>query len=108
MSFSMNRRDFVKGAAGAAVAATLATPNALGANQRIRAAFIGVGNRGGQLIEAARVHAHLDIVAVCDVDRAMTAEWAAKLDDRVDRYDDFRKIMDRPDIDVVFIATPEH
>lgn len=108
MSLRMDRRSFVKCAAGAAVAATLATPKALGANERVRAAFIGVGNRGGQLIAAAQVNSHLEVVALCDVDRAMTAEWAAKLGGHVDQYGDFRSILDRNDIDVVFIATPEH
>lgn len=108
MQVRMDRRDFVKRAAGAAVLASMAPPRAFGASDRIRGAFIGVANRGGQLIEAARVHENLDIVAVCDVDSVKTEEWAVKLGGQVEKYGDIRRILERNDIDAVFIATPDH
>jgi len=107
MSNELSRRTFVKAsAAGAAAALSLAAPRAVGANERIRAAFIGVANRGGQLIEAAQPHADLEIAAVCDVHAPTRARWAEKLG--VPAYNDFREILDRKDIDAIFIATPDH
>ncbi len=107
----ISRRDFgvYSMATGlTALSAGLASPRAHGANGRIRAAFIGVANRGGQLIEAAQAHPQLDIVAICDVHRAKTEEWAAKLGGNVAQYGDFRRLLERSDIDAVFIATPDH
>lgn len=106
MSPDLNRRDFVKASAAAGIAA-LASPRALGANEKLRAGFIGVANRGSQLIEGTLPHAaDCEIVAVCDVHKASRDKWAAKLN--ATAHNDFREILDRKDIDVVFIATPDH
>lgn len=108
MHSDVSRRTFVK-AGVAAAAAGLAAPRAHGANGRIRAGFIGVGNRGGQLIEAALPHKdRLDIVAVCDVYEPFCAKWADQLEGDVAQYTDFRELLERDDVDAVFIATPDH
>lgn len=104
MTPDLNRRDFVK--ASAVGLATLAAPRALGANERLRAGFIGVANRGSQLIKAAQPHSDCEIVAVCDVHTPTRDKWAAELG--ATAYGDFREILDRKDIDVVFVATPDH
>ncbi len=110
MSSPLTRRAFVKTTAvtAAGVAAQLGTARAHGANERIRAGFIGVANRGGQLIKAALEHDNIDIVAVCDVFKPKMAEWAAQLEGDVAQYPDFRQMLEREDIDAVFIATPDH
>lgn len=105
MTPDLNRRDFVKTSAAAGLTALSAT-RAHGANERIRAAFIGVANRGGQLIEGTLPHADCEIVAVCDVDQTVRDKWAAKLG--VPGYNDFREVLDRKDVDVVLIASPDH
>ena len=110
MSSKLSRRSFVKTSAVAAagVAAGLASSRAVGANARIRAGFIGTANRGGQLIEATLPHKDCEIVAVCDVFEPAMAKWADKLEGDVAQYGDFRDMLERKDIDAIFIATPDH
>ena len=126
MSDGVNRRAFSKtAAAAAATAMSLAPARVLGANDQVRLGFIGVGNRGCQLLKGFLPHADARIVALCDVyepylngayDR-LDPRFAGlgkriaqmpKLEGDVARVKDFRAISDRKDIDAVVIATPDH
>ena len=110
MSSGLSRRNFVK--TGAATAAGLATSlsrsRVVGANDRIRVAFIGTGNRGGQLIQAALPNKDMDIVALCDAYDPHLGKWAGRLEGNPAKYKDFRRMIERDDVDAVFIATPDH
>ncbi|NLS96428.1 MAG: Gfo/Idh/MocA family oxidoreductase [Planctomycetaceae bacterium] len=82
-----------------------------GANDRIRLGFIGVANRGGQLLSAFLTHDDMEVVALCDVQGSTLAaakERLEKLGGKPDTYEDFRKVLERKDIDAVVIATPDH
>ena len=125
MSQGINRRLFSKGALTAAAAASAAPERVLGANDQVRLGFIGVGNRGCQLLRGFLPHADAKIVALCDVyepylsghyDR-LDPRFAGlgkriaqmpKLPDDVARVKDFRAVLDRKDVDAVVIATPDH
>lgn len=111
------RRDFLQ-QAGTAVAASGAvayfpwTEKAFAnedKNDRPTIGCIGVGSMG---TGDAHGHANFgDIVAVCDVDSQHADR--AKNDDRIgkgkaDAYEDYRKVLDRKDIDVVSIVTCDH
>jgi len=55
----------------------------------------------------------VDIVALCDVDQLRLGETKKRLlsmnqEARADTYTDFRKVLDRQDIDVITCATPDH
>ena len=106
MPAKLSRREFVAGAA--AVAAVGTKGRALGANERVRVGFIGVGNRGGQLLEATLPNQDVDVVALCDVYEPYLSKWAEKVGGQVARYGDFRKLLERNDVDAVFVATPDH
>ena len=110
MSSGLSRRNFVK--TGAATAVGLATAvsrsRIVGANERVRVGFIGTGNRGGQLIKAALPNKDMDIVALCDVYDLHLDKWAGRLSGKPAKYKDFRRIIERDDVDAVFIATPDH
>jgi predicted dehydrogenase len=110
MSSELTRRSFVKrgGAATVGLVTSLSASRATGANDRIRVGFIGIANRGGQLIEAALPNKDMEIVALCDVDRQYRDKWNQKLGGNVATYGDFRRLIERNDIDAVFIATPDH
>ncbi|HJN18452.1 MAG TPA: Gfo/Idh/MocA family oxidoreductase [Armatimonadota bacterium] len=107
MSGSISRRRFVQ--ASAAVAGTLAMGSCIqGANDRVRLGFIGVANRGSQLLEATLVHKDAQVVAVCDCYKPARDRWVEKLEGDVTSHSDFREILDRDDIDAVVIGTPDH
>ncbi len=111
------RRDFLKKstAAAAAIGAVphfFSSRKALGgesANDRLRIGCIGVGSMGSG---DARAHSRFgDILAVCDVDSRHADR--AKNDKNIgkgtaDAYKDYRKVLERDDIDVVSVVTPDH
>lgn len=84
-------------------------PKRPGPNDRPGIALIGCGGMGkGDATNAAN---HGDILAVCDVDDAHAAEAAAKftVEGKAPAiYRDFRKVLERDDIQVVINATPDH
>ncbi|HEV3002860.1 MAG TPA: Gfo/Idh/MocA family oxidoreductase [Pirellulales bacterium] len=111
------RRDFLKKSAAVA-AAGAATPYFpwgrrafanVAANDRPRIGCIGVGSMG---TGDAQQHAHFgDILAVCDVDSRHADR--AKNDSAIgkgmaDAYGDYRRVLERNDIDVVSVVTPDH
>jgi predicted dehydrogenase len=130
---NVTRRDFVKksaAASGTAIGlAALGMPvvnPVFGASDRIRMGFIGIGNRGSQLLELFMTNSDVDVVALCDVYEPYLLRDRSKVEPRffkeisqvpkmgevfggkVDRYSDFRKLLERKDIDAVCIATPDH
>ncbi|HMP80849.1 MAG TPA: Gfo/Idh/MocA family oxidoreductase, partial [Pirellulaceae bacterium] len=113
----VDRREFLKTGSTSA-AAILAVPyvpwtqpefTPRSKNDRPRIGCIGVGSMG---TGDAREHARFgDILAVCDVDANHAAN--AQNDPAIgkgtaDAYGDYRRILDRNDIDVVSIVTPDH
>lgn len=106
-NIEISRRTMLQVAAGA-TAASLAPSRALGANERINVGFIGVGGMGmGHLGRCSKMD-DINIVAVCDVDESHQRRAAEASGASPKTYSDFRHLLDRNDIDAVFIATPEH
>jgi len=108
MADTITRRTFVKSGAAVAAGAALASSRAYGANNRIRLGFIGVGNRGGQLIGATLPHSDAEIVALCDVYEPHLRKQAEKVGGNPTLYKDFRDVLQSKDVDAVVIATPDH
>src|SRR5262249_42612556 len=81
-------------------------------SDRIVLGVIGGGNpasRGTQLMDLVKRHKGVEMVAVCDVDARHRDLAAKKLAGRdVEKFEDFRKLLDRSDINAVIIATPDH
>ena len=99
-----NRRHFLKHSAAAALAARAAAQQAA---PPVRTAFIGAGNRGFHLLRNVVKLDGVSIVAVCDTkpDRLDKALSAAGRDNPAG-FADYRKLLERKDLDAVFIATP--
>src|SRR5437764_10484671 len=110
MSTESNRRDFLT-ATGAALTTSLFTGNVKGANDRISAAFIGVGRMGQGNLGYAMKQPALQVAAICDVyqpnlERAVAA--ARKGGHQPREVKDFREILADKSIDIVNISTPDH
>jgi predicted dehydrogenase len=120
-----SRRMFLEKGALAATAAGLARRVAAAPSDRVRVGFIGVGNRGDQLLDAFALQPDVEIAALCDVYEPYLRRDAAAIHPRyramgriprmrtsvaasVPRERDFRRLLDRQDIDAVCIATPDH
>ena len=115
MTSSQNptRRSFLKKAAmgGAALAAAPAWQRVLGANDRINVALIGLGARGSDHLNLVLQHrankSDIEIVALCDVYQKRLSMASAKAPGAT-AYVHHEEVLQRSDIDAVFIATPDH
>ncbi|HYM12297.1 MAG TPA: Gfo/Idh/MocA family oxidoreductase [Bryobacterales bacterium] len=98
----MTRRHFLS--ATAAVPALLQSQSP---NNVIRVGMIGVGNRGSFLLRQVLKVPNVKVVAICDIDpAALERAGEAAGVHGADLMTDFRKLLDRKDIDAVIIATP--
>jgi predicted dehydrogenase len=79
----------------------------LGANERIRVAIIGYGDRGSQIAQEAIDCPNTEFVAVSDVYTAQL-ELAKSRIPGVKTYFDHRLMLEDQSIDAVLIATPQH
>ncbi|MHC4751646.1 MAG: Gfo/Idh/MocA family protein, partial [Planctomycetota bacterium] len=112
------RRDFITGAATIAAGAVLnlnrsktVWSKALGANDDIRVAIVGLRKKGKQHIDIFPRLPGVRVAALCDADKQFLDVEAKKFTDRnekVDTYIDYRKLLEDKNIDAVVIVTPDH
>ena len=101
----VTRRQFIKGSIGAATAFTIVPRHVLGGpnhtppSETFGGALIGCGGRGNGTFNAMGLEAKK--LAICDV------KFVGREDNKT-IYRDFRRVLERKDIDVVAIATPPH
>ncbi len=99
-----NRRAFLAATGITAAAAG----RAVGANDRIRMGVIGSGTRGSYMAPIFAANADCEMLAVCDVFKPNRDRTAAALPGKPDTYVDYRRVLERKDIDAVLIAAPDH
>jgi predicted dehydrogenase len=107
----LSRRSFLQ-TSTAVAASALAIPyfapqRAFGANERVITGHIGLGGQGRGNLNAFISNA----AAVCDVDKNNAAKAAKMVEDKGNKcevYGDYRKMLERKDIDAVVISTPDH
>lgn len=114
------RRDFLKtmtmASAGLALGAGDILANPTFASQRkitdkVKIAYIGIGNRGEQIIGDFARTGMVEVVALCDVDMgAPHTQKVMNLYPKAKRFRDFRQMFDKAgnEFDAVAIATPDH
>ncbi len=114
---SISRRSALRRVAstGLAIGAGVSLPairtrSAFGATERLTVAAIGCGRQGNfdlrQLLRTTRV----DCAAICDVfaPHLGVVRTTNALDASCAQHSDFRRVLDRKDVDAVTIATPDH
>ncbi len=107
-----NRRKFLR--ATTAAAGTTLIPyifssrqvQANSANDRLHLAAIGVGGQGRYI--GRRASELGNVLACADVDSSNAETFVAQLDGKCDIYTDYRKILEREDIDAITCGTPDH
>ena len=98
----MKRRQFL-----AATSAALAFPfvgRVLGANAMLNIGVVGVAGRGASNLAGVKGE---NIIALCDVDAGRLAT-ANKQFPKAKGYADFRRMLERKDLDAVVCSTPDH
>src|ERR1051326_3488216 len=109
----VGRRDFIAGAAIAGGVQLWSAREARAeANDRIRAAIIGMGGRGrDHMRELARIP-FVEVAAFCDPDSNRLDEKATEFEKLTGKkpalYQDIRKLLEDKSIDAVTIATCNH
>ncbi len=76
------------------------------ASDRFGIGAIGMHNRGTYITRAAAAFG--DVVAIADVDRQVAEKAKADFGGKADLYEDYRKLLERKDVDVVMIGSPDH
>ena len=121
----ITRRRFIETGVLAAAAAGFGARPAAEPSDKVRVGFIGIGNRGDQLLDGFAKQPDVEIAALCDVYEPYLQRDAAAVHPRykamgrvprmrtpvassVPRVRDFRRLLERKDIDAVCIATPDH
>ena len=122
---SSSRRDFLKrtAAAGAAIVApyfwSSSSARADSKNDRLNVASIGTSiytdrwGHKGEMDGRGAVVGHQagrlgNMVAVADVNRRYAERFASRYEGRCQVYGDYRKLLDRDDVEAVTIGTPDH
>ena len=115
---SISRRRFLKKSCiGAAVPlfGGLIVPHSLraaAASDRVRVGLIGCGGMGKGDLATFFLNPEVDCPVICDVDDKQLAETIKLVEDKrgkkPDTVKDFRRVIERKDVDVLLVATPDH
>ena len=114
------RREFLKGV-GLATAGLSMNPASVFAmtsgetkqakSEKVKIAYIGIGNRGQQNIDEFAKTNMVDVVALCDVDiKGKQCEKALSMYPNAKRFTDFRKLFEEysDHFDAVAASVPDH
>jgi predicted dehydrogenase len=122
---TLSRRGFLENSLGTMTAAGLplwfarevfadeqeqvaAAPKQVAANDQITMGLIGCGDQGRGDMRAALRQTGVKCVAVCDIDEDRRDKAAASIGADCAKYNDFRELVDRKDIDAVIVGTVDH
>ena len=111
-SYKTTRRNFIKttaASAGAFAFSSIFPSSVLGANDRVNMGIIGVGGMGTSHLNNLVKHKdelNIDVTAVCDVYKRRVTKAMGIC--QGEGFMDYRKLLERKDIDAVLIATPDH
>lgn len=102
------RRRFGAALMAATAATALSQTRVPGANERVRVGFIGLGNRGDQVLDAFLAQRDCEVAALCDLYQPYLDFAARKSGGQAAQFKDYRRLLERKDLDAVVISTPDH
>jgi len=119
----INRRQFLKRAAGTAVgvisfpyivpSSAIGQAGSVAPSERITIGCVGVGWQGTTNMESFLVEKDCQVVAICDIDKNHLQDAVNTVNDYYENkdcaaYHDFRSLLARDDIDAVSLGLPDH
>jgi len=109
---TVTRRNFIKSTTVLAAGAAMPVWAKTSANDKINVGLIGCKNMGWGDLSDFLLHSDVRCVALADIDQNILTSRAEELEKKQgvkpDVYGDYRKILDRKDVDIVIIGTPDH
>jgi predicted dehydrogenase len=102
MNPSVTRRGFVAGVSAASAA------RVAGANERVRLGLIGCGGRGMHLVRMVQQAGGAEFAAACDAWDQRAAQARERIGQPLELYADYRRLLERKDVDAVIVATLDH
>ena len=120
--YSISRRALLKSSLATSVTMGIGKPllfaKSFLPSETLRVAVLGTGGRGRDLTNQIHQVSGARLVALCDPDRARVEAAAKELAKRVgihekanhqvELFTDYRRVLERQDIDAVVIAAPNH
>src|SRR5438876_10535939 len=108
----INRRNFIKNSVAAGLALP-GFPHVLGqAPHKYRAALIGTGWWGMNILRTAMESGEVKVVAMADVDENQLNPAVENVEqlsgDKPARYPDYRELLEKQKPDSAIVATPDH
>ncbi|MEC9042469.1 MAG: Gfo/Idh/MocA family oxidoreductase [Verrucomicrobiota bacterium] len=109
-----NRRKFLKTSAASAASFQIVPRHVIGGqghtppSETYGAALIGCGGRGPGTYESMVRKLPATLVAACDVQKTRVDGYIKRKNPEAKGYNDFRRLLENPDVDLVAIATPPH
>lgn len=121
ISYKLTRREILRAAGTATAAGAVApilkamdspAPRRVGANDKVVFGLIGCGGMGAANMRNFMQFEDVEVAAVCDVDEARMPgdinEIEKKYGRRPEVFRDYRKMLERKDIDAIIIGSPDH
>jgi len=109
MNNALSRRKFLASSSMAGAAFWIGTGRLRGqekvaANGKLNIGMVGTAAQAGWNLDQVSSQ---NIVAICDVDDRLLAAASKKYPNAI-TYNDFRRMLERNDLDAVVVATPDH
>ncbi len=119
MAKKVSRRDFIQRsglvttgagmiASNSPLSASSRPASPPGANDRIRIGFVGMGGMGRANLRDFLRQPDVEVAALCDVYKPNLEESLGLTENKPESYSDFRRVLDRQDIDAIVISSPDH
>ncbi|HET6878536.1 MAG TPA: Gfo/Idh/MocA family oxidoreductase [Pirellulales bacterium] len=111
MPIRTHRRDFLKhtalaapALAGAGFFSSLVKAESKSPNEKLNIGMIGTANQARFTIDNVKQE---NVVALCDIDDVLLGKAGQEFP-QAKRYNDFRELLEQPDLDAVAVCTPDH